>query len=178
MKIARFHNEIKKEFPDLLLIVAPRHPNRGEEIQQQMREELGLNVALRSKNEPITAETDVYVANTIGEMGLWYNICPLVFIGGSLIPHGGQNFMEPSRCRDAVIVGPYMHNFTDAMSRALKANAVIQVQNVMELSNQVCLMLENKTLLEEKRQKAYDWAMSESKVLDGIVNKIKEYIQR
>ena len=61
---------------------------------------------------------------------------------------------------------------------ALKANAVIQVQNVMELSNQVCLMLENKTLLEEKRQKAYDWAMSESKVLDGIVNKIKEYIQR
>lgn len=61
-------------------------------------------------------------------MGLWYNICPLVFIGGSLIPHGGQNFMEPSRCRDAVIVGPHMHNFTDAMNRALKANAVIQVK--------------------------------------------------
>ena len=178
MKIARFHSEIKKEFPDLLLIVAPRHPNRGEEIQQQMREELGLNVALRSKNEPITAETDVYVANTIGEMGLWYNICPLVFIGGSLIPHGGQNFMEPSRCRDAVIVGPHMHNFTDAMNRALKANAVIQVKNVMELSNQVCLMLENNSLLEEKRQKAYGWAMSESKVLDGIMDKIKEYIQR
>ena len=146
MKIARFHSEIKKEFPDLLLIVAPRHPNRGEEIQQQMREELGLNVALRSKNEPITAETDVYVANT--------------------------------RCRDAVIVGPHMHNFTDAMNRALKANAVIQVKNVMELSNQVCLMLENNNLLEEKRQKAYDWAMSESKVLDGIMDKIKEYIQR
>ena len=71
-----------------------------------------------------------------------------------------------------------MHNFTDAMNRALKANAVIQVKNVMELSNQVCLMLENNSLLEEKRQKAYDWAMSESKVLDGIMDKIKEYIQR
>jgi len=71
-----------------------------------------------------------------------------------------------------------MHNFTDAMNRALKANAVIQVKNVMELSNQVCLMLENNNLLEEKRQKAYDWAMSESKVLDGIMDKIKEYIQR
>jgi len=64
------------------------------------------------------------------------------------------------------------------MNRALKANAVIQVKNVMELSNQVCLMLENNNLLEEKRQKAYDWAMSESKVLDGIMDKIKEYIQR
>lgn len=64
------------------------------------------------------------------------------------------------------------------MNRALKANAVIQVKNVMELSNQVCLMLENNSLLEEKRQKAYDWAMSESKVLDGIMDKIKEYIQR
>ena len=71
-----------------------------------------------------------------------------------------------------------MHNFTDAMNRAMKANAVIQVKNVMELSNQVCLMLENNNLLEEKRQKAYDWAMSESKVLDGIMDKIKEYIQR
>ncbi len=176
MRIARFNIELKKEFPDLLLIVAPRHPNRGEEIQKRMQEELNLKVSLRSKNEPITEETDVYVANTIGELGLWYNICPIVFVGGSLIPHGGQNFMEPSRCRDAVIVGPHMHNFTDAMNRAQKADAVTQVKDVIELSNQVCLLLENKDLLEERRQKAYDWAMSESKVLDGIMNKIKEYI--
>ncbi len=178
MKIARFHGEIKKEFPDLLLIIAPRHPNRGEEIQRQIREQLQLNVALRSANEPIGSKTDIYIANTIGEMGLWYSICPLVFIGGSLIPHGGQNFMEPSRCHDAVIVGPYMHNFTDAMNRALKADAVTQVNNVMELSNQVGLMLENNQLLKEKQQKAYDWAMSESEILDKIMEKIKEYIQR
>ncbi len=178
MKIARFHSEIKKDFPDLLLIVAPRHPNRGEEIQKNMQEELGLNVSLRSKNEPITEQTDVYIANTIGEMGLWYNICPIVFIGGSLIPHGGQNFMEPSRCRDAVIVGPYMHNFTDALNRALNADAVTQVKNVIELSNQVCLLLENSNLLETRRQKAYDWAMSESKVLNGIMDKIKQYISQ
>ena len=177
MKIARFHSEIKKEFPDLLLIVAPRHPNRGEEIQQQMREELGLNVALRSKNEPITAETDVYVANTIGEMGLWYNICPLVFIGGSLIPHGGQNFMEPSRMRDAVIVGPHMFNFTDAMNRAKKADAVIQVNDVLELEETVLQLLTHKELLEAKRSLAYNWAHGEAKVLDGILEKIKGYIQ-
>lgn len=176
LKIARFHNELKKDFPDLLLLVAPRHPHRGIEIQERMRKELGLKVSLRSKNEPITAETDVYVADTIGEMGLWYGICPLVFIGGSLIPHGGQNFMEPSRCRDAVIVGPHMHNFTDAINRAKKADAVIQVNDVLELTDTVRQLLANKDLLEAKRSLAYNWATSEAKVLDGIIDKIKGYI--
>ena len=167
---------LAQSIPHLLTIIAPRHPERGQTIADTLHRNYNLNVALRSQQQPITPQTDVYIADTIGEMGLWYTLSPLSFIGGSLIPHGGQNFMEPSRCRDAVIVGPHMHNFTDAMNRAQKANAVIQVNNVIDLSNQVCLLLENKNLLEEKRQKAYDWAMSESKVLDGIMNKIKEYI--
>ena len=176
-KIARFHNELKKDFPDLLLIIAPRHPHRGPEIQQRLQKELGLKVSLRSNDEPIEADTDVYIANTIGEMGLWYGICPLVFIGGSLIPHGGQNFMEPSRCRDAVVVGPHMHNFTDAMNRAKKADAVIQVNDVLELTETVRQLLSHKELMEAKRSLAYNWATSEAKVLDGIMDKVKGYIR-
>lgn len=175
-KIARHHAELKKDFPDLLLLVAPRHPHRGPEIRDRLSKELGLKVSLRSQNEPISAETDVYVADTIGEMGIWYGISPIVFIGGSLIPHGGQNFMEPSRCRDAVVVGPYMHNFTDAMNRAKKADAVIQVNDPQELTDTVRQLLANKELLEAKRSLAYNWAMSEAKVLDGIMDKVKGYI--
>ena len=175
-KIAKFHNELKKDFPDLLLLSAPRHPHRGVEIQERLQKELGLKVALRSKNEPIRPDTDVYVADTIGELGIWYGICPLVFIGGSLIPHGGQIFMEPSRCRDAVIVGPHMHNFTDAMNRAKKADAVIQVNDVLDLTDNVRQLLGNKELLEAKRSLAYNWAMSEAKVLDGIMDKVRSYM--
>ena len=175
-KISRFHNELKKDFPDLLLIIVPRHPHRGIEIQKRLQEELKLNVSLRSKEEPITPKTDIYVADTIGELGIWYNLCPLLFVGGSLIPHGGQNFMEPSRYRCAVIVGPHMHNFTDAMNRAKKADAVIQVNDVLDLVDNVRQLLSNKELLEAKRSLAYNWATSEAKVLDGIMDKVRSYI--
>ena len=175
IRIAKIHKRLIEKFPGLLTVIAPRHPQRGEEIQNRINE-LGLQTALRSKNEKITAKTDIYIADTIGEMGLWYDVINIVFIGGSLIPHGGQNFMEPSRVRDAVIVGPHMHNFTDAMNRAKKADAIIQVADTEELHDVVVQLFENKELLDAKRSLAYNWASSESKVLDGIMDKVKEFI--
>ena len=167
--------KIKQKFPDILTIIAPRHPQRGEDIVAQLNA-LGLTTALRSKKENIGQKTDVYVADTIGEIGLWYDIAPIVFVGGSLIAHGGQNFIEPSRFQDAVIVGPHMHNFTDAMNRAQKAHAVIQVKNADELGKIVLELLENDKKRQEQALAAYNWAKSEAQVLDGIVNQIKEYM--
>ena len=176
VKIGGFLKRLQEKVPGLLTIMAPRHPNRGAEIQEDLNK-LGLKTAFRSKGEPITGQTDVYIADTIGEVGIWYDLAPLVFIGGSLIPHGGQNFMEPSRMRDAVIVGPHMFNFTDAMNRAKKADAVIQVNDVQELEDAVLQLLTNPELLEAKQSLAYNWAHGEAKVLDGILEKIKGYIQ-
>lgn len=175
VRIAKAHQNMKKEIPDLITLIAPRHPNRGEEIQKQISE-LGLKAALRSQNQKINEDTDIYIADTIGEVGIWYDMSPLVFIGGSLIPHGGQNFIEPSRMRCAVIVGPHMHNFTDAMNRAKKADGVIQVNDTAELEKTVLRLLTHNELLEAKRSLAYNWANGEAKVLDGIVEKVKGYL--
>lgn len=177
VKIGRHLKDLVAKHSGLLTIIAPRHPNRGVEIQNALREKYQLNVALRSANEDISPETEVYIADTIGEMGIWYELCPIVFIGGSLIPHGGQNFMEPSRCRDAVIVGPHMHNFTDAMNRAKRADGIIQVDETVDLIDMVDQLLSNKELLEAKRSLAYNWATSEAKVLDGIAEKIQGYME-
>ena len=174
VRLAKLHKRLKEKFPDLLLIIAPRHPNRGEQIVEDIQK-LGLSAALRSKQEKITPKTDVYVANTIGEMGLWYDLAKIVFIGGSLIPHGGQNFIEPSPVRDAVIVGPHMHNVTDAMNRAKKADAVMQVNDTAEMEELLTELLQNEAFLDAKRSLAYNWATSETKVLDGIMDKIKAY---
>lgn len=176
-KIGRFLKDLNKKVPGLLTVMAPRHPTRGPEIQEKLIKEYGLNVALRSKGEKITPKTDVYVADTIGELGIWYGLIKIVFIGGSLIPHGGQNFMEPSRDRCATIVGPHMHNFTDAMNRAKRADAIIQVNDVLELIDMVENLLTKPDLLEAKQSLAYNWATSEAKVLDGIVDKIRLYIK-
>lgn len=175
-KIGRFLKDMAQKIPGLITFIAPRHPHRGAEIKERLEKECRLHVALRSKGETLTDKTDVYIADTIGEMGIWYNLFPLVFVGGSLVPHGGQNFMEPSRCRDAVIVGPHMYNFTDAMNRAKKADAIIQVNDVLDLVEMVQNLLLNPELLEAKRSLAYNWATGEAKVLEGIVEKIREYL--
>ncbi len=174
IRLAKVHKKLKAKYPDLLLIIAPRHPNRGSEIAAELKK-MDLSSALRSKDEKITSSTDTYIADTIGEMGLWYDIAKIVFIGGSLIPHGGQNFIEPSRVRDAVIVGPHMHNFSDAMARARKADAIMQIDNLDELEKIVDELLANDALLDAKCSLAYNWAQSETKVLDGIIDKIKVY---
>lgn len=176
-KIGRYIKELIAKHEGLLTIIAPRHPNRGVEIKELLQEKYQLKTALRSANEKIMPETEVYIADTIGEMGIWYELCPIVFIGGSLVTHGGQNFMEPSRCRDAVIVGPHMHNFTDAMNRAKRADGVIQIDETVDLIDMVDQLLSNKELLEAKRSLAYNWATSEAKVLDGIAEKIQGYME-
>lgn len=176
-KIGRYLKELSTKHEGLLTIIAPRHPTRGVEIRDILQDKYQLKTALRSANEKIQPETEVYIADTIGEMGIWYELCPIVFIGGSLIPHGGQNFMEPSRCRDAVIVGPHMHNFTDAMNRAKRADGIIQVDETVDLIDMVDQLLSNKELLDAKRSLAYNWATSEAKVLDGIAEKIQGYME-
>lgn len=176
-KIGRYLKELSAKHEGLLTIIAPRHPTRGVEIRNILQDKYQLKTALRSANEKIQPETEVYIADTIGEMGIWYELCPIVFIGGSLIPHGGQNFMEPSRCRDAVIVGPHMHNFTDAMNRAKRADGIIQVDETVDLIDMVDQLLSNKELLDAKRSLAYNWATSEAKVLDGIAEKIQGYME-
>ena len=175
IRIAKVHKRLKEKFPNLLTIIAPRHPQRGNEIKEQISK-LELKSVLRSQNEKLSLQDDIYIADTIGEMGIWYDIAKIVFIGGSLIPHGGQNFIEPSRMHDAVIVGPHMHNFTDAMNRAKKADAIIQVTDTLELEEIVTQLLQNKELLEAKCSLAYNWASSEARVLDGIMDKVKGFI--
>ena len=173
--LGKHFNRLLEKHPNTFIIIAPRHPNRGNDIKQQIQD-LGFTVSLRSNEEKITAKTQVYIADTIGELGIWYGISPIVFIGGSLIPHGGQNFMEPSRLKDAVIVGPYMHNFTEAMQRAQKANGIIQVNDSEEVMNTVIQLFDNADLLDAKQSLAYNWATGEAKVLDGIVEKVRGYL--
>lgn len=175
MQIGKQIMWMKENIPNLLTIIAPRHPQRGMEIQQQLNS-IGLKTALRTKEEKIFPETDVYIADTIGEVGIWYDIAPVIFIGGSLIPHGGQNFIEPCRFQDAVLVGPHTYNFTDAITRAKSSEAVIQINNAEELAQKTVFLLKNKAELKEQQNKAYNWAMGENKVLEGICDIIKEYL--
>lgn len=167
---------LKDNVNRVLTIVAPRHPNRGDDIVRMYRSR-NFNVAQRSREEDITPETDIYVADTIGEMGLWYALSAISFIGGSLIPHGGQNFMEAARDKNAVLVGPNMQNFVEMMNRARFYDAVYQVGSVEDAVEEVITLFRDENLLRERQQKAYLWTQKEEAVLDGIVNALKRVLK-
>ena len=164
---------LKKAVNDILVIIVPRHPNRGAEIAEMFKDK-GFVTAQRSKGENIVADTEVYVADTIGEMGLWYKLAPVTFIGGSLINHGGQNFMEPARDKSAVMVGPYMHNFVDMMNRAKTADAVWQVSSAADAVEKAIEWLREPEELKFRQESGYRWTVKESSVLDGISRVLKE----
>lgn len=106
------HRSLVGFFPQLLTVIVPRHPDRGTSIAGLITAS-GLKPALRSREELPTAATDVYVADTMGELGLFYRLSPVVFMGGSLIRHGGQNPIEAIKLGAAIVHGPHVFNFAD-----------------------------------------------------------------
>ncbi|WP_245310870.1 3-deoxy-D-manno-octulosonic acid transferase [Bradyrhizobium valentinum] len=106
------HRTLARYFPQLLTVIVPRHPDRGEAIAR-MISAAGLNPTLRSHEDLPTATTDIYVADTMGELGLFYRLAPIVFMGGSLVEHGGQNPIEAIKLGASVVHGPHVFNFTD-----------------------------------------------------------------
>ena len=106
------HRRLRGAFPRLLTIIAPRHPDRGPGILE-IAHAAGLDAALRSRGELPGPETEIYVADTLGELGLIYRLAPIVFVGGSLASHGGQNPIEPIKLGAAILHGPNVWNFAE-----------------------------------------------------------------
>ncbi len=104
------HRRLRHSFPGLLTVLVPRHPERGPGIAEIARVG-GLRFALRSTGELPERDTDIYIADTLGEMGVFYRIAPIVFIGGSLVHHGGQNPVEAAKLGAAILHGPHVWNF-------------------------------------------------------------------
>jgi 3-deoxy-D-manno-octulosonic-acid transferase len=116
------HRRLRAKIPALLTVIAPRDPARGESIAE-IAKVAGLSVGLRSRDELPNKDIDIYVADTLGELGLIYRIAPIVFMGGSLASHGGQNPIEAIRLDAAVVHGPNVWNFAEIYATLDQADA-------------------------------------------------------
>jgi 3-deoxy-D-manno-octulosonic-acid transferase len=130
------HRTLAPHFPSLLTVIVPRHPNRGEAIARAITAS-GAEVALRSLEELPTARTDIYVADTMGELGLFYRLAPIVFMGGSLVPHGGQNPIEAIKLDASIVHGPHVFNFTDVYDALDRAGGARQADDGNALVKQL-----------------------------------------
>ncbi|HXT07930.1 MAG TPA: 3-deoxy-D-manno-octulosonic acid transferase [Roseiarcus sp.] len=109
---AEAHLKLKTAYPDLLTLIAPRHPERGPEIAAELAE-IGLVCRLRSRGERPERDGEIYICDTIGELGLFYRLAGVVFVGRSLFSGGGQNPIEPAKLASAILHGPHVGNFAD-----------------------------------------------------------------
>ncbi|WP_244478359.1 3-deoxy-D-manno-octulosonic acid transferase [Methylobacterium sp. Leaf113] len=130
---ARAHARLRARWPRLLTIVVPRHPHRGGDVADCAGAE-GLRSARRSQGGRPHGGVDLYVADTLGELGLFYRLSRIVYLGGSLVPHGGQNPIEPTRLCAAVLHGPHVHNFTQVYRALDGAGGALLVLDADDLA--------------------------------------------
>ncbi len=138
--LANVHKGLRETFPELLLISVPRHPERGPEVVDIFAS-AGLDPSLRSRGEPIQRRCHVYVADTIGELGLFYRLAPIAFIGGSLVPHGGQNPIEPAQIGCAILSGPRVRNFSGIYRSLTEAGGACVVKDAAALQTELAALL-------------------------------------
>jgi 3-deoxy-D-manno-octulosonic-acid transferase len=125
------HDKLRAAHPHLLTIIAPRHPERGAGVAMLC----GTRQAVRRSAGALPGpETAVYVADTLGELGMFYRLAHCAFVGGSLVPHGGQNPLEPARLHCAVMAGPHTENFAPAYEAIFAAQGVGRVRSSSELA--------------------------------------------
>lgn len=138
---ATVHAAIKSR-NDQLTIIVPRHPERADEIETMLKG-MNLTVARRSRNDIITPQTDIFLGDSIGEMGLYLRLTELAFVGRSLMAEGGQNPLEPAMLDCAVLSGAHVQNFREAYQKLLRSGGGRIIRDVEMLAKAVHYLLVN-----------------------------------
>ena len=170
LMMAEAHEYARRFSRRLLLIIAPRHPNRGKKICSDLRN-LGWQVSLRSGGEKINNYTEIYIADTFGEMGLWYRISSISFLGGSMTEIGGHNPFEPATLGSAILHGPHIWSAAEAYEELGKVKASLQVKNPEELSQAIVDLL-NPDTNASMAKSAWDLSSKESEASSQALNEI------
>jgi len=125
---------------NVLTVIVPRHPQRFDEVANLI-EQRGLKLQRRSANAAITADTQIVLGDSMGEMFAYYAACDIAFIGGSLLPFGAQNLIEACAVGKPVLIGPHTYNFAQATELAVASSAALQVHDAKELVRQLDRLL-------------------------------------
>ncbi len=169
--ISKLHKELKKIEPKLLTIIIPRHVHRSGSIINDLNK-MKLNVITHSSKQKISKNTDIFLVDTFGETSKFYNLSNIVFMGGSVVNHGGQNPLEATRLGNFIINGPNIHNFTEIYDFLNKNRISYTTSNVSKMKSIILSRISKKLSLRQ-RKKIYD---NGKKILNKNISIIQKYI--
>jgi len=171
------HRRVAVDVPGLLTTIAPRHPERGDGLARMIRDR-GLAVARRSRGEQPSAGCQVYLADTIGELGLLYRVSVVAFIGRSLVEGGGHNPLEAARLGCPPLLGPHTENFREIAALLLAEDAARRVADAGELAEAIGLLLGRPQEREALAARARGFAERESSALHAILEALAPVLER
>ncbi|MBM09015.1 MAG: 3-deoxy-D-manno-octulosonic acid transferase [Magnetovibrio sp.] len=171
------HKIIATTYPELLTIIVPRHVERGSSIAKELTL-LGAKVAQRTKGDAISSTTNIYIADTMGELGVFFRVCPISFIGKSLVKLGGQNPIEPAKLESAIIFGPHMYNFSGISESLLNNGGAKEIAGAEELAGAVKNFLGNDHGRQKQIDKALDFANSKTGVLNTTLAALDPFVRK
>lgn len=149
-------NILKQKHKALVLVLAPRHPERATEIAQLL-DQCQLTYCSRTEKRALAINQSVFILNTLGELQLFYQLADVAFVGGSLVPHGGHNVLEAIRADLPVVVGPHMHNFKFMAEQLLLIDGMVQAKDAAELASMVDLLLSNEVRQAKLKKAAHQF---------------------
>jgi 3-deoxy-D-manno-octulosonic-acid transferase len=171
------HIALLADIPELLTVIVPRHPNRAAQIHTLLSQR-GHRCARRSTGDAITRGTGIYIADTLGELGLFYRLARIAFIGGSMGGHGGHNPLEAAQLDCAVLHGPDMANFQSVSDSLLVVDGAEIVTSAPELAAAVRALLEDRNLLTQRIAAAADVAETNRGVIERVYEALRPEIEK
>jgi len=172
------HEYVLEHHPDTLLILVPRHPERGAALEENLNVSTLGPMARRGDGQVLSADTAIYLADTLGEMGLWYRLPSIVFVGGSFKPIGGHNPLEPARLGCAVLFGPQMFNFKAIAQSFAAAETDSVVADGRALGERVSQLLDDDVLRTGLGEKARHVALQETSVADRVMDLVQPILKK
>jgi 3-deoxy-D-manno-octulosonic-acid transferase len=160
-----------------LLVIVPRHPQRFEEVAKLV-EARGLRLQRRSGNAPVDASTQVWLGDSMGEMFAYFGAADLAFVGGSLVPTGGQNLIEACAIGTPVLIGPHTFNFADATEAAIRTGAALRVSDARGLGRAVAHLLGDQTACDAMRRAGLAFADEHRGATGRVLRLLEETLSR
>lgn len=172
---ADVHLALRTRLPSLLTIIAPRHPHRGDDVAEMLLRK-NLRVARRSKGELLTQQTDIYLADTLGETGLLYRLGALAFVGRSLTAKGGQNPIEAAKLGCAILHGPHVGAFREVYAALDQREGALVVTDRATLTEAIARLLTDAQALRHMARSAAAVAEEQSGATARVLQAIEPYL--
>lgn len=167
--------QVRKQLPDCLLVLVPRHPERFEAVTALVRQR-GYEPVLRSTRVACTAETSVFIGDSIGELMLFYAAADVAFVGGSLVRSGGHNLLEPAAAAIPVITGPNIGNFTEIGALLVSAGACRQVESIAELATAALHWLQDPEARRQAGSQGREVVVMNRGALETVMMTVEKYL--